>query len=50
MISSYLSVVDHSAEELQLQVQPTGNVVEEQPQAAGEVLENRSEPEIETLC
>lgn len=33
-----LSIVGHSTEELQLQVELTGHAVKEQPQAAGQVL------------
>lgn len=33
-----LSIVGHSTEELQLQVQSTRNAVKEQPQVAGQVL------------
>ena len=37
----HLPVVDHGTEELQLQIEPSWNAVEEPPQAAGEVLETR---------
>lgn len=38
MWKTNLSIVGHSTEELQLQVELTGHAIKEQPQAAGQVL------------
>lgn len=43
MWKTNLSIVGHSTEELQLQVELTGHAVKEQPQAAGQVLSRQKQ-------
>lgn len=42
-----LSIVGYSAEELQLQVELTGQAVEEEPQAAGQVLSRHKQTSVQ---
>lgn len=42
-----LPIVGHSAEELQLQVELTGQAVEEEPQAAGQVLSRHKQKSVQ---